>query len=75
MPLSYVSGEPVMKGDRILYHGDPDEVDFIADGTDPEADSFVQTLGVGIMIKNCSTYTHPGSFDWEDIQFVSRASS
>lgn len=73
MPLTYLSGETVMKGDRILYHGQPDEVEFIADGTDPETDWFVKECGVGIMIKACSTYTHPGSYDWEDIEFVSRA--
>jgi hypothetical protein len=74
MRLTYLSGEPVMKGDRILYHGEPDEVEFIADGTDPETDCFVKELGTGIMIKTCSTYTGPGSYDWEDIEFVSRAS-
>ena len=75
MPLKYLSGELVLKGDRILYHCDPDEVDFIADGTDPETDWFVQEFGVGIMIKGCATYTRPGGYDWEDIEFVSRANS
>src|SRR5262245_51561539 len=50
MQLIYPSGEPVMKGDRTRYHGEPSEVEFIADGTDPETDWFVQRLGVGCTI-------------------------
>ena len=78
MQLTYLSGEPVMKGDRILFHGDPGEVEFIADGTDPETDWFVKELGVGCMVTakgQGSTYISPDNFDWEDVEFVSRAIS
>ena len=65
-----------MKGDRILYHGEPGEVEFIADGTDPETDWFVKELGVGVMVtdkESGSTYISPPCPDWEDVEFVSRA--
>lgn len=65
-----------MKGDRILYHGEPGEVEFIADGTDPETDWFVKELGVGVMVTDKgsgTTYISPPSRDWEDVEFVSRA--
>ena len=78
MPLAYLSGEPVMKGDRIRYHGEPGEVEFIADGTDPETGWYAQQFGVGCMITATrfgSVFTHPRTADWEDLEFVSRAMS
>jgi hypothetical protein len=50
MPLTYVSGEPVMKGDRIRYHGEPGEVEFIAEGNDPDTAWYVENFGEGCMI-------------------------
>ena len=67
-----------MKGDRILFHGDPGEVEFIADETGPETDWFAKELGVGCMVTakgQGSTYISPDNFDWEDVEFVSRAIS
>lgn len=67
-----------MRGDRVLYHGEPGEIEFVADGTDAETDWFVTTMGIGCMVtaKSCgSTYIRPASFDWEDVEFVSRARS
>ena len=76
MSLTYLSGEAVMKGDRILYHGEPGEVEFIADGTDAETDWFVKELRVGVMVTDKgsgTTYISLPSRDWEDVEFVSRA--
>lgn len=75
MALSYRSGETGMKGDRILYHGEHGEVEFIADAADPETDWYVEQFGGGCMI----TATGFGSVflsstaDREDLEFVSRA--
>jgi hypothetical protein len=75
MPLTYLSGEPVMKGDRIRYHGEPGEVEFIAEAGDPDNSWYVENFGEGCMIRAAAfgnVYIH-NSMDDEDLEFVSRA--
>lgn len=52
MPLSYMTGEEVKKGDRVLFHGEPGQIELVADPSipDPETDWFVQEYGSGVMI-------------------------
>ena len=52
MPLRYQSGEEIKKGDRVLFGGEPGEVEFVADPLikDSETDWYVQEYGGGVMI-------------------------
>jgi hypothetical protein len=74
----YRSGEQIRTGDKIRYHGEPGEVEFVADRVsgDPESDWYVTEYGGGVGL------TVPKSFgsvflcttvDDEDLEFVSRA--
>ncbi len=49
--LKYRSGEEMRKGDHVLFHGNPAEVELVAcDPNDPEAAWHVQEFGGGVMI-------------------------
>ena len=47
MPLKYGSGEEIRTGDRILDHGEPGQVEFIARLEDPETAWYVDQYGRG----------------------------
>ena len=76
MPLFYGSGEEVKAGDRILYHDEPGEIEFVAD---PEIDPqnwHVTEFGGGVMIKEPKFFGLvfvPNPTDDEDLVFQSRA--
>jgi hypothetical protein len=40
MPLTYRSGEEIKKGDRVLFHGEPGEIEFVVESVvgDPAMD-------------------------------------
>ena len=40
VPLKYQSGEQIAKGDRVLFHGEPGEIELVADplANDPETE-------------------------------------
>jgi hypothetical protein len=78
MPFTYQSGEEVKKGDRVLFHGEPGEIEFVADGliADPAMDYYVEEHGGGVMViepkcfgRAFLTDTHTD----EDLVLVSRA--
>jgi len=75
MPLTYPSGEPVMKGDRIRYHGEPGQVEFIADAADPDTAWYVAEFGGGCMIaaEGFGSVFLDSTADDEDLELVSRA--
>jgi hypothetical protein len=77
MSLNYSTGEPVLKGDHIRYHGEVGEVEFLAEGGDPETSDLVAQFGVGYMITAVgfgSVFVdHPS--DDVDLEFVSRAAA
>ncbi|MGD0758483.1 MAG: hypothetical protein ABR921_06240 [Candidatus Sulfotelmatobacter sp.] len=52
MPFFYQSGEQIEKGDRVTYHGEPGEIDFVADKIvgDSAFDWYVTEQGGGVMI-------------------------
>ena len=52
MILKYASGEQVRAGDRIEYHGEPGEVEFLAAEItgNPETDWYVKEHSPGFMI-------------------------
>ena len=77
----YMSGELVRKGDRIRYHGEPGEIEFVADRLtgNQETDWFVEEFGGGIML-NARGFgavfleaDQIADDDW--LEFVSRAAS
>jgi hypothetical protein len=54
MPFKYQSGELIHPGDRVLMHGEPGEVEFVADPADPSSDPeggwYIESHGGGVMI-------------------------
>lgn len=52
MPFFYQSREEVKKGDRVTYHGEPGEIEFVAEKVvgDGEIDWHVREHGGGVMI-------------------------
>jgi hypothetical protein len=81
MILTYQSGEEIRKGDRILFHGNPPEIEFVAsDPLDSDQAWYVREYGGGVMILDPvvsgSTFIaakHIGNY--EDLEFVSRANA
>ena len=78
LPFTYQSGEEIKKGDRVLFHSEPGEIEFVADALigDPAMDWYVQEHGGGVMViepkcfgRAFLTETHTA----EDLVFVSRA--
>jgi len=76
MPLYYQSGEEIRKGDKILISGNPGEIEFVADPSviDPATSWYIETCGVGVMIREPVVYglVFTGDTD-NDLEFVSRA--
>ena len=76
--LRYQSGEDIRTGDRILFHGNAAEVEFVAsDPADPEIDWYVKEYGGGIMILDPQlsgrTFIPAEQIkDYEDLEFVAR---
>jgi hypothetical protein len=50
--MKYQSGEEIRKGDRVLFHGEPGKVEFIADVLigDPAMDWYMKEHGPGVMV-------------------------
>ena len=74
MILKYRSGEEIERGDHVLFHGEAAEVEFVADVSDAETESFFQKFGGGVMIADPKAFIPAGHLDeYEDLEFVSRA--
>jgi hypothetical protein len=77
MSLTYSTGEPVLKGDHIRYHGEVGEVEFLAERGDPDTPDLVAQFGGGCMITAAGFRSvfvdHPS--DDVDLEFVSRAAT
>jgi hypothetical protein len=75
--LKYQTGEEIQKGDRVLFHLKPAEVQFVAiDPSDPD----VREFGAGVMIRTPNdpnpTYISADHLDnYEDLEFVARAAT
>jgi hypothetical protein len=52
LPFFYQSGGQIKPGDRITYHGEPGEIEFVADKLvgDTALDWYVTEQGGGVMI-------------------------
>jgi hypothetical protein len=79
MTLKYQSGEEIKKGDRVLFHGEPGEVEFVVDGSneDPALDWYLQEFGGGVMIREPkhfgSVFVRATSLqETEDLELLSR---
>jgi len=81
MVLRYCSGQEVMKGDKVLFHGNPAEIELVAsdqDSDDPEVRSFIQEYGGGVMVLDPMvsgrTFIDASQVSTsEDLEFVRRA--
>jgi hypothetical protein len=61
MPFFYSSGEEIRKGDRVLLHGEPGEIELVADPAESPDDWLVKKQGGGVMVLE-STYSDGFSF-------------
>lgn len=75
----YRSGEEIKKGDRVLFHGNPSEIEFVApDLNDPRLEWYVLTYGGGVsvldpMVSGNTFIPEDQLEEYEDLEFVSRA--
>jgi len=75
--MKYQSGEEIRKGDKVLWHGDPAEIEFVIEGVtgDPALDWHLRDSGPGVMVRVSTVgpvYEHDTEEE-EDLVFVSRA--
>jgi hypothetical protein len=76
--LRYRSGEEIKKGDRVLFHGNPAEIELVAyDPNDPETAWHVSEYGGGVVVSDPKvsgrTFIPRDALDeYEDLEFVSR---
>ncbi len=80
MTFKYQSGVEIKKGDRILFHGEPGQIEIVAaELGNPETDWFVEEYGGGVMVlENVAGRTFIPADQIEgcdDLQFVSRQES
>jgi hypothetical protein len=76
VPFFYQSGAKIMKGDKVLLHGEPGEIESVVDpATDPE-DWFVTEHGGGVLILEPNVFGRlfvSDTQNYEDLELVSRA--
>ena len=75
MSLTYPTGEEIRSGDRVLYHGESGQVDFVAERGNPETAWYVEQFGGGCMILVPTFGCVFVSKADEDLEFVGRAPS
>jgi hypothetical protein len=80
MPFFYQSGQEINKGDRVTYHDEPGEIEFIAEKIvgDDEIDWHVTEHGGGVMIFAPKRFGHVFVHDAEndeDLVLIARARS
>jgi hypothetical protein len=76
VPFFYRSGQQIKPGDRVRLHGEPGEIEFVADRVDDPNHWFVKQYGGGVMIVEPKVFgtlfvDAPVS-QYEDLEFVSR---
>jgi hypothetical protein len=74
MPFTYRSGEEIKAGDRVLFHGEPGEIEFVAAALSGDAamDWYVEEYGAGIMVVEPKFFGRAFVHTGEDLRFVSR---
>jgi hypothetical protein len=79
--LKYRSGQDIRKDDRVLFHGNPAEIELVAyDPNDPETAWHVSEYGGGVsvsdpMVSSRTFIPRDQLKEYEDLEFVSRAGS
>ena len=77
-PLKYRSGEEILKGDRVLFHGNAAEIELVAlDPNDPEHVWHVREFGSGVLVidpkvSGRTFIPRDQLAEYEDLEFVSR---
>jgi hypothetical protein len=76
--MKYQSGEEIRKGDRVLFHGEPGEIEFVAEKLvgDPGMDWHIKQEGPGVMVLEPKSFQRVFVRDTEnaeDLEFVSRS--
>ncbi len=74
--MKYKSGEEIRKGERVLFHGEPGEIEFVVDAVigDPAMDWYVKEYGAGAKVaepKAGSTFVSD-TVGAEELRFISR---
>lgn len=74
MPLNYLSGEEIRKGDRVLFHGEPAEIEYVVDGfvDDPDIDWHMREHGPGVLVREPKYFGKAYIRQMGDLVFVSR---
>jgi hypothetical protein len=76
--LKYRPGEEIRRGDRVLFHGNPAQVELVAcDPNDSEAAWHIKEFGGGVlildpMVSGRSFIPADQLDEYEDLEFVSR---
>jgi len=77
MPFFYLSGGRVLVGGRVLLHGEPGEIEFVADPADDAENRYVTEFGGGVMVIDPrvfgSLFIPAPVTDYEELELVSRA--
>jgi hypothetical protein len=77
VPITYHSGQEIKKGDRVLYHDEPGEIEFVADPLVPDTETnwYIEEYGGGVMIVEPKVFGRVfvgDTKDDEDLIFVAR---
>jgi len=77
--MKYESGEEILKGDRILFHGEEAEIEFVVEETtgDLAQDWYIKEFGPGVMISEPKVFGRAYQRETEGAEylvFVSRSS-
>jgi hypothetical protein len=77
VPITYHSGQEIKKGDRVLYHDEPGEIEFVADPLVPDNETswYLEEYGGGVMIVEPKVFGRVfvrDTKDDEDLIFVAR---
>lgn len=78
--MKYRSGEAIRKADRVLFHGNPAEIEVVAcdaNDPDPAVAWLVKQFGGGVLVRDPmssgSTFIDADDLgEYEDLEFVSR---
>ena len=80
--LKYQSGEEIRKGDRVIFHGEPAEIEFVVEGLteNVELDWYMREDGGGVMIREPKHFgmifiRTSSLHETEDLELLSRANS
>jgi hypothetical protein len=75
--FKYQTGEQIKKGDKVLFHGEPGEIELVAEPPgDAETLWLVEEYGGGVMVKEPKFFGRAflsNTQESEDLVFVSRS--